>query len=381
MINKRVFIPIAAVSFIQGATSLLSVYLSESGISYTAIATLVSLIGIGGLVGGIFGGILSDHYNPKYLSLIISPVWILAPVLLSQENVILKGLALFFIGVGLSGIRSIFLAFIVTRSLEQNLEKHLSMRRLVINLCVSLGSAIVGVLLSKDEDNFIIYIIGFGVLFTLSIISIQFREATHSRKKDNIETINLNSNTPFAFSLIAVFIALICFSYIPVFYTLYLKDIKQFSIEITGYVFSFSGFLIVTLQMFVTKLIEKINLHFRVIIGTLLISTGIYIVQYIDNYVGLFASVFIWTLGEIILFVPALKLIMQYTTVSNGKTISMYQSLFSLSDFAGPAIGGVFISLGYAYLWDFTLLMGITASFILLILYKTKGFAGEYNHS
>ncbi|MED5505489.1 MAG: MFS transporter, partial [Pseudomonadota bacterium] len=117
-------------------------------------------------------------------------------------------------------------------------------------------------------------------------------------------------------------------------------------------------------------LTKNIDIHYRVISGVLLLSLGTFSVKYISDYAGLALSVSAWTLGEMLLFVPAVQFILEYTTSKRGKTISVYQSLFSVSDFIAPILGGAVIAFSFSYIWDISLALGITSSVIILIIKK-----------
>ncbi|EOD9423689.1 MFS transporter, partial [Vibrio campbellii] len=104
---------------------------------------------------------------------------------------------------------------------------------------------------------------------------------------------------------------------------------------------------------------------------------GTFSVKYISDYAGLALSVSAWTLGEMLLFVPAVQFILEYTTSKKGKTISVYQSLFSVSDFIAPILGGAVIAFSFSYIWDISLALGITSSVIILIIKQKCGVKNE----
>ncbi|MDO6704950.1 MFS transporter [Photobacterium sp. 1_MG-2023] len=387
--NYKIYFPIACLAFLQGGLSLLSLYLSEFGVEQNEISMMLPFLGVGGLIGGILGGVLSDKINSKTVLTVMSMSWVFVPFLIVSHSIAVQTLAIFLIGLSLAGCRSVILYIITSHQDKDIVNRSLSIRRLIINLCVAVGSGSIGFILSKSNEYYSYYFFFFGIAVFLSIVSYKVDLGHQGRKLDEGFTSKIDvdvykSKRLYFLSAFSIILSLVCFSFIPTFYTLYIVNEKDFPIEVAGYVFTFSGLLIVFLQLKISELTKSVDLHYRVISGVILLSVGTYIVQYVDNYYGLFFSVFVWTLGEILLFVPAVQFIIEYSVSTKGKTISVYQSLFSVSDFLSPILGGAIIAIGFSYVWDLSLILGMTSAIIILFLKqinrgKNENFQHQYS--
>jgi len=88
-----------------------------------------------------------------------------------------------------------------------------------------------------------------------------------------------------------------------------------------------------------------------------------------------------WTIGEIILFVPFLKGFLTISFLSRGKTIALYQVIFSLMDFIAPVIGANLVKyFSYNILWIMILYFTLLSSILMFLAFKKVGFWGtSYN--
>ncbi|ARR08105.1 Arabinose efflux permease [Vibrio campbellii] len=374
--NKIIYLPITFLAFLQGGFSLLSLYLYQSGIDQESISMMLPFMGIGGLLGGIFGGVSSDRSNPKKVLIIMAIPWLFIPALISQNNMLVQVCAIFLIGMSLAGCRSVILYIITSQRNKDHINHSLSIRRIIINLCVAIGSGMMGFIISQSNDFYVMYLLFFG-LATFASIAIYKVDMNKLYVLDVIESRKSRSQSLYLLSIISITLSLICFSFIPVYYTIYIVSEKQFPTDIAGYIFTFSGVIIVLFQVKLSALTKNIDIHYRVISGVLLLSLGTFSVKYISDYAGLALSVSAWTLGEMLLFVPAVQFILEYTTSKKGKTISVYQSLFSVSDFIAPILGGAVIAFSFSYIWDISLALGITSSVIILIIKQKCGVKNE----
>lgn len=337
---------------------------------------MLPFLGIGGLLGGIVGGVSSDRANPKKVLTIMAVPWLFIPALISQTNILVQVCAIFLIGMSLAGCRSVILFIITSQKDKDSINHSLSIRRIIINLCVAIGSGMIGFIISKSNDLYVAYLYFFGVATFFSIFIYKV-DVNQLHVLDVIESRKYRSQSLYLLSIISITLSLICFSFIPVYYTIYIVSEKQFPTDIAGYIFTFSGVIIVLFQVKISALTKNIDIHYRVMTGVIFLSLGTFSVKYVSEYVGLALSVSAWTLGEMLLFVPAVQFILEYTTSKKGKTISVYQSLFSVSDFIAPILGGAVIAFSFSYVWDISLALGIASSVIILIIKQKCGVKNE----
>lgn len=375
---KTVYLSIALTSLMQGGVALFAVYLLARGFDASEIVIPLSLMGVGGLIGSLIGGVLTDYFSPRKLGIALSSLWLLMPFGFSAENYYILCLTMLMVGVSLSSLRALYLATITSMSNGSEAEVRLSYRRFILNIGVAGGSALIGYLLKHEHNLFSYYFLFIGSITLLTT----FYLPRDMGGKGCIakETMSESpSNRKFVLLLLALLLALIPFSLIPNMYVIYLKDDIGLSESVLGSMFAFSGLLIAVLQIPLTKLLVAINGKLKAIVGVTLIGLGVGGVQVVQTELHLYVSTAIWTLGEIILFVPILRELLKYSPAKNGKTVASYQITFSISEILAPLVGGAIILTSYQMLWNLVLCLTTVSALILLFLYFKEKASNEYS--
>ncbi len=371
-----VFIAVGFTALIQGGMSLSTIYLSSRGYSPEQIILPITLMGVGGLIGSLVGGLLTDYFSHRLLAVLVSIFWLFAPIGFTSKSHILVSDSFLFAGLSLSILRSIYLASITHTYLSKEMELKLSYRRLILNLGFAVGGWLAGLFLHLGNINFIYYLMVAGISTLGSSYLIPSSKIRVDKEKKQVRVDKNPNASPICYTLLlcALLFSLFAISLISNFYTLYMKEeIKVTQIAI-GNMFAISGFMIVLLQVPINQALKKTDKKLQSILGVFLITVGIGGSKWINSEFGLYISSIVWTLGEIVLFVPILKELLDVTPLSNGKTISSYQFVFSVSDVITPLVSGFIISISYSFLWDFVFFLGGISILILTIMHIRDKF-------
>jgi predicted MFS family arabinose efflux permease len=339
----------------------LAIYLkSEMKFSYLDIGTIMSIFGMGSLIGNYFGGKLTDKigfYPVLFWSLFLGG---LAFILLGFISSFPAWcLAILLLGIVGEAFRPAIYTGLASYSEGTYQTRGTSLIRLAVNLGISVGPAIGGL---------IAYNIGFSGLFWadgLTCIAAAFFMRIFIPYKSNKK---IDRNTPkVAAGLSAyrdlhflIFIGFLIFTslgfmqfflLIPMYY----KEHFLFNESQIGLILALNGMLIVLFEMpLVHKLENKISKLFLIALGSGLlgISFLILVPGFTFWYVAVF-SLIVLTLGEIFNMPFANSFAMnQAPEGRRGQYMALYAMAYSIAHIIAPGMGSFFIEhYSYSLLW------------------------------
>ena len=364
-IKYQVYFLVLSSSLFQGATSLYSLYLSSQGISDYDISLHYSILGLGSILGSVSGGFLGEYCTVKRLSIIlnISLLFAILGLMYYTPSLIFS----FLIGNGITTNKSNVLNYFSNIQCKKIAETALSYRRFLLNLGVAIGAWLIGVLLQIDDQYFTMFC--FIILILNLVVSI-FLPPIQNQIQKPFNSINKKESQKFWLLCLYFVIALFPFALLPNLYLLHLKNEIGFTEATVGTIFFVNGAMIILLQISIIKLLENVATKWKCSLGVLFIGLGIGGVVVTQNILELYFGVFLWTLGEMILFVPFLTFFLKNSPFSKGKTIGMYQLCFAFSDFIYPLIASQIILISRSYLWVLVILISMISSVVSIKIIK-----------
>jgi len=340
----------------------LSIYLREArGLTLEEVGIILSLFGVGSLVGSFLGGWLTDRVGSFAVqtgALVGGGICFL--ILRSIES--FEGLAIGF-----------FLTTVVTDSLrpanstavaqyakKENLTRAYSLNRMATNLGFTIGPAIGGFLAAKNYD-LLFYVDGFscigaGVLFAIYFLNLP--------KNQEVKTEEVNQSSakplpPWKDLSFMIFILLVA-GYGTVFFQLfiglplYYREVYLLPEDQIGWLLALNGFMVFAIEMpLVSILGAKVPLKRVVCFGALFAGLGLIVLNIAEGMIILILSMILLSISEIL----AMPFMTTYTVQradekSRGRYLGMYSVGYSLAFIAAPAIGTFLIKLsGYTFLW------------------------------
>jgi predicted MFS family arabinose efflux permease len=364
-ISKEVWL-LALVSLINRSGTMvvpfLTIYLkSKMGFSYLEIGTIMSVFGVGSLIGTYSGGKLTDKigfYPVLFWSLFLGG---LSFILLGFLTSFLAWcIAITILGMVGEAFRPAIYTGLASYSEGSYQTRGTSLIRLAVNLGISVGPAIGG---------FIAYNIGFAGLFWadgLTCIAAALFMRIYIPYKRNVKTnssessrviLGISAYKDFNFLIFIGFLIFTSLGFMQFFLLIpmYYKEHFMFNESQIGLILALNGMLIVLFEMpLVHRLENKIPKLMLIALGSGLLGLSflILIPGYTVWYVAVF-SLTILTLGEIFNMPFANSFAMnQASEGRRGQYMALYAMAYSIAHIIAPGMGSFFIqNYGYSSLW------------------------------
>ena len=326
---------------------------------------ILMIFGAGSFVGSYSGGWLSDKIGPEkvqFFSLFLSGFGFI--ILGTIENIYLLGVTFFLVAIVSESFRPANISMIAEVCPPALRTRGFSLNRLAINLGVSIGPAVGGVL-ALYSYYYLFLVDGLTCLAASGLFWFLFlRKSIKKYKTENIEVSEVKS--PLKDKVFLVFLSLLFFMGVmfnQVFNTwpLYLKDVYLLSEDKIGLLLAANAFLCVLIEMpVIHKFASRRQLRVM-LIGTLLLTFGFVILPFGSGFYFVLFTVFIWTIGEILVFPLSSNFVSNRADDrSRGKYFGIYAITFSIAFTVGPLFGTSVIKyLGYNYLWYIIGLFGL----------------------
>jgi predicted MFS family arabinose efflux permease len=350
----------------------LSLYLTQYlHYSLAKAGIVLSIYGMGALVGTYLGGILTDkigHYKVQVFSLFWAGCMLLMLMFLKNYYSICVGVFVFTcLG---DTFRPANSAAIAAYSNTSDRTRAFTINRLAVNLGWAIGAGFGGFLAFY---NYKLLFIVDGTTCILASIFLYFYlkpgQQTFEVEKATISDIS-NKISPYKDKLFLFFVFLVVlfavsffmlFSILPV----YLKQIHHLTEIQIGGLETMNGLLIVALEMFiVVELQKRFSKAYVIAFGVFLV--GISFISFnIFTFAGIAILVFLLnTFGEMFAMPFMQTFSVERSGVSNrGQYTALYSMCYSFAQIASPALGAwVTNSFGYPILWNIVFLLCMTSA-------------------
>ncbi len=344
---------LAIVMFINrsGSMVLLFTSLYMTNVLHFSIGnagTVMSLYGIGSVLGSYAGGWLTDrknYFDIMVLSLVISGMVLLN--LLWVTSIVGLGIVIFLYAFAADMFRPANSKAIAVYSDSTNRTRSVSLVRLAINLGFTVGPA---------AGGFIAMYLGYKWLFLIDAITtfgaavllylyLPRKESPHSSQSS--EVLNDSNTSAYRDRRYLLFIFLVAFygtCFFQIFASIpqYFSKICHYNEDVIGLLMALNGLLVVLIEMPLILKLEKSKKIFHfIIVGTFLLPLCFLMLQYGKGWMiwAIFYTVTI-TLSEIF----AMPFMMNYALSRppkerQGQYSALYSISFGIANIAAPVIG------------------------------------------
>ncbi len=336
--------------------------------SLAAAGQMISIYGIGAMIGTYFGGILSDKIGTKkiqFFSLLLTGIGYF--ILSTAESAFQIGFLLLLIAIVAEAFRPANAAAIAHVCPPLIRPRGFALQRLAINLGVTIGPALGG-LLAGIGYKYIFILNGITSLSAAITFWFVFR-SFEIDKKTSAEEKPLAAASPYKdkiFLTVQLFFLFLGLVFIQVMNTwpVFLNTVYNLPEYQIGSLLTVNAMIVVVFELPVIHRLEAYN-HLRIIsIGTLLLFWGFGLLPFGSDYLYAVFTVIVWSIGEILVF-PLI-----FSFVSNrapkesyGKYMGITTFTFSLTYVFGPAFGTfVYDNFSPATLWISLGILGILVS-------------------
>lgn len=335
---------------------------------------MISLYGVGRVIGGIVGGKLSDHISPKIVANISLFIQALTYFLLTYLNSInLLMINLFFMGISVYGFHTandVWMLKQCGNNSETRL-KAINISRAALNLGFGLSGILVGIFTNE----------GFKNIFYLSAIFLFLGAIYFALQKDNKESIIHNdilekashdnqksiptqkeNKTIVTVILICLFLIGLIVAQLGATYPIYVQNaFPLLGVKAVSILFILDTVLIVLFQAPLINLLNNRNKIFTVGMGAFLMGLGMFVLSMSSTFILAIISCVIWTTGEM-LFMSMARLVCyeKGADKKKGQSMGAFQATYAVSTVIGPAIGGfIYQYLGGNMLWYLSGMIGL----------------------
>ena len=355
----------------------MTMYLTQHyGVSIGKAGFVMSLFGLGAIMGSLTGGKLVDTIGYYYVQLFALIFGGAMFIILGQVHSY-TGICIctFILAIFNESFRPANTVAIAHYSKEENRTRSYSLNRLAINLGWAAGGALGGIIASFNY-NLLFWVDGITNLLAACLLyrtlSPKRNSATEVKKKKNTEIKNsaYKDRTYLSF-IFLVFLFALCFfqlfTTIPVFF----KENFHLSVLFIGFIMALNGLIIAVFEMLIIFTLEgrRPSLHF-ISGGVLLVSVAFLLLNLPAANYGMIAllSMLILTFGEI-LAMPFMNAYWIGRTVQNnrGQYAALYSVAWASAQTVGPYAGSLVAEhSGYKMLWFII----STVCFLLAFFYR-----------
>jgi predicted MFS family arabinose efflux permease len=340
----------------------LSVYLTqELGFTLQRAGIIMSLFGVGSVLGTFIGGKLTDklgYFEVMFWSLFASGFVFL--FVLQMKSFVAVCAIIFFLSLVADIFRPAGQTAIAAYSRLSNRTRSVSLIRLAINMGYSVGPAIGGILAYNYGYSWLFWVDGLTCIVAAFLLRIMLKNKAQDPKEETEESeVSKHSSAYrdrrfllFTFLLMlsaVVFMQL--FSTLPVFF----RQDMLLNEEQIGMLMAINGVILVLLEMPVVYGIEKRFGNLSIIaLGSGLIGLAYLVFNFFGDFmIVAILSMFIISIGEIFKMPFANAFALQRSTPKNrGEYMALYSIAYSTAFIFAPVVG-MYIAEQYSFhvLW------------------------------
>ncbi|WP_150466562.1 MFS transporter [Francisella sp. SYW-9] len=373
--SKLVFICLFLI-FLNSVVQMISVLgtLFLHNLDYTPlnIGFIFTFFGIGSLIGGYLGGVLSDKFpiiNIIKISLVGNAIFIgVFPFYNMFEYFLICMLVIGFF-CGIFRPLAILLLFECNKGLISE-SKLIAYRRVSINLGFSIGAATLGFLY---EYNSSIAFLSISVILIFGFLLSKFIVVDAKKKhKEDVASSNKSASNNYIFYILNIIlvISLIILNQNKTTYNIFLESSASIPVKNISLLFALNGLIIIFLQIPLSNIFNKLSYTIACFYGILFLALGIGMTTIISSFSLAIVSCVLWTVGEMVLYPPLLLYITSSSNYSKGKTMGIYQVFYAIGSLVTPLLGTLIYNFSAQLLWNIVLVLGVICGITFLLIHK-----------
>lgn len=326
----------------------LTLYVSQGlGEEPTNAGLVVAVYGLGAFVSAPFVGRLGDKIGELLLmkiSLFGSAVFLFVFSFISNYYFIL--LLSFLWAIVNEAFRPASLSFISNESASKQRKTAFALYRLAINLGMSIGPVLGGMLSEISYD--LLFYVDAGTCLSAGIFLVAVK--WDIRKSETIETetqpelkstfFSALADKPFLFFLLASLPISIVYMQSMSTLPLFVVENLGFSNSTFGMLIAVNTVLIILIELPLNASMTNWKDENSLYLGALLTGIGFGALAFADSFLLLISSIVVWTFGEMIFFPGAAAMASEIAPPKRrGEYMGFYQMVFSLSFMLAPYVG------------------------------------------
>ncbi len=368
----------------------MSVYLTrELNFSLTQAGLILSLFGVGSVIGALIGGKLTDKigYLPvQFWSLTLGGL--LFMLLLFMETFETVAACVLVLSIISEAFRPANSAAVALYSTPETRTRAYALNRLAVNLGFSIGPTLGGLMAFYSYD---FLFIADGLTCIASAIMLRLMLPPIPKiAPENTPIIAENKavRLPYSDGLYMVFVGLVClfaisffqfFATAPLHYKLNCH-LNEFEI---GMLMSLNGFIIVLVEMVIVYRLQSYRSPLLLISFGMALMAVSYVLMAADGVYFPFVLGFVVliTFSEIFSMPFMNTFVVERSTEENrGQYMALYSVAYSLAHVLAPTLGTQIVSKwGFEVLWQIFVLNSMLAAVGFMMLHRYRGRRNEHN--
>ncbi|GAC92018.1 major facilitator superfamily permease [Anoxybacillus flavithermus NBRC 109594] len=356
----------------------LAIYLtSVKGVSASLAGAIIGISSIVGLFGGFFGGYFSDRYGKEKMMKMSLLMWTFVFIGFATAESVWT----FFLLNALNGLcRSFFEPS--SRALLSQVTKQ-EHKLLVFNLryaAINVGAAIgplVGLKIGASSSTTAFFVTSFVYFLYFILLLTLFSEYTIEKHSDASEHVTLRNavnvlgnDRVFLFTVIGMILGVTGYSQFNSTIPQYLSQYKD-GVQLFSYLIVFNAITVLVVQYPVSRIGKHYSALTSIMLGIGAVALGLFGFGLFTAVPMLFVSMFVLTVGEVMMF-SMIEIFIDQISPQHMKGLYFGSMGFTaIGNAAGPWIGGLMLEhLGYGnHLLIFTLLALCTSIGFPVLLY------------
>lgn len=324
--------------------------------------TLLALYGLGSMVGIWLGGRFTDQFGYRPVTLVslfgTSAALYLLGVLQSVSGLAVGAIVL---GIVSDAIRPAMSVAVAQHSTEATRPRAFGLLRLSVNLGMTVGPVVGGILAEFDYGW--LFRVDAGTCFLAALVLIRMLPRSSVAQSASGETAGRSAwrDGVFVVALVLTLLQALIFFQLSSTFSLYIIEERGFSKSQFGALLAINTVVIVLFEMVLVHAIERRNPLRVVAVAGLLIGIGFGILPYASSVAALAGMVLLWTIGEM------LSAPMMQTWVANraperslGSYLAAFGMIFSVASVLAPLIGtSIYQHAGPDWVWHACLALGV----------------------
>ncbi len=323
----------------------MTLYLTgQMGFTISAAGQMISIYGVGALVGSLLGGWLSSKigaFKVQFFSLILSGIGFIFLGFTGSRF----GIAafLFFIAVVAEAFRPANATAMADVCPPEIRARGFALNRLAVNVGVTIGPAIGGILATINY-LYLFWIDGISCIFAAVLLWHFFHGFKSDYKKEELkkEKSEISVWRDYIFLALMGLLFIMGIAFFQLFNTwpLYLKNSYNLLEDKIGWLLAINALLVSIFEMPLVHKLETKNVIKISGFGGFLLLLGFGIIPFGETFIYAAFTVVIWSVGEMLVFPFLSGFIANRATDKNrGNYMGLFSFTFSLALVVGPVLG------------------------------------------
>ncbi|OGT31999.1 MAG: hypothetical protein A3E87_10635 [Gammaproteobacteria bacterium RIFCSPHIGHO2_12_FULL_35_23] len=320
----------------------LPLYLKHS-LDYSLQQTgiVLSIFGVGFIIGSFFGGTLCDKFSSYTISFIsiVSYLVLTVIVYFLRQPEWLVTIILSIFGCATAVFSSAVRIYLMNLTQPQERVHMNSIRYMLFNIGCAISYGIAGLLAYENYRNIFILSAISGIATLVILLPLKEKQLKSNKASNKIKT-SIWKEKFLLISLVSFFLGTLVFNQTGSSYSLFLSAHYHLASHALGMLFLVNSLIIAVFQVGLLNLLSKFPQFLLMSTGSIILGIGFFVLLFDQSFFLALISMIIITLGEMLFMPVSYTLIFQNAKEEvRGFCMGIYQALSASTFILSPLIG------------------------------------------